>query len=137
MSNDYDYVQVEAIVKEVVSRYRGSPTAIAKLYAFEHLLAQGRYAEIQSLKNAIEQDLEDRKRVSLRLSECESALISMVQQYLYRPLDLKTKEPCEAVYQHDFMSAGEEACAYLVRYKLAEWTDEDKYAIGLVQRSQE
>ena len=137
MSNDYDYVQVEAIVKEVVSRYRGSPTAIAKLYAFEHLLAQGRYAEIQSLKNAIEQDLEDRKRVSLRLSECESALKSMVQQYCYRPLDAKTKEPCEAVYQHDFMSAGEEACDYLVRYKLAEWTDEDKYAIGLVQRGQE
>ena len=133
MSNDYDYIQVEAIVKEVVSRYRGSPTAIAKLYAFEHLLAQGRYAEIQSLKNAIEQDLEDRKRVSLRLSECESALKSMVQQYCYRPLDSKTKEPCEEVYQHDFMSAGEEAFRYLVENHLAEWTDGDKYAIGFTE----
>ena len=137
MSNDYDYVQVQAIANEVVSKYRGSPTAIAKLYAYESLLAQGRYAEIVALKNAREQDTEDHKRLALQLSECQSALISMVQQYLYRPLDQKTKEPCEAVYQHDFMSAGEEACAYLVRYKLAEWTDEDKYAIGLVQRSQE
>ena len=133
MSNDYDYVQIEAIAKEVVSHYRGSPTAIAKLYAFEHLLAQGRYAEILSLKNAIEQDLEDHKRVSLRLSDCESALKSMVQQYCYRPLDAKTKEPCEAVYQHDFMSAGEEACRYMVENHLAEWTDEDKYAIRFTE----
>lgn len=76
--------------------------------------------------------------LEIRLSECQSALISMVQQYLYRPLDQKTKEPCEAVYQHDFMSSGEEACDYLVRYELAEWTDEYKYAIGMVhERSQE
>lgn len=60
-----------------------------------------------------------------------SALISMVQQYLYRPLDNKTREPAENVYQHDFMSAGEEACNVLVEMGLAEWTDDDHYAITL------
>ena len=72
---------------------------------------------------------ETQAELEIRLSECESALKSMVRQYCYRPLDAKTKEPCEAVYQHDFMSAGEEACRYMVENHLAEWTDGDKYAI--------
>lgn len=83
-------------------------------------------------------DLEQ-ENASLReeLYACQSALKSMVYQYLYRPLDLKTKEPCENVYQHDFMSAGEEACDYLVRYGLASWTDKDKYAIRFIQKETE
>jgi len=107
---------------------------------------------MKSLQMAREQDLEDHKKqvallndrlseegkrtlgLSKMLSECESALISMVQQYLYRPLDLKTKEPSENVYQHDFMSAGEEACAYLIKNNLAKWTDKDHYAIVLMER---
>ncbi len=77
------------------------------------------------------------ERAEEELCACQSALKSMVNQYLYRPLDLKTKEPCEDVYQHDFMSAGEEACDYLVRYGLAVWTDGDKYAIKFIQKETE
>jgi len=64
----------------------------------------------------------------ITLQACESALISMVQQYLYRPMD-RHGEPTDNIYQHDFMSAGEEAFRYLVERGLAEWTDEDHYAI--------
>ena len=62
------------------------------------------------------------------LEEANSALISMVYQYCYRPLDAN-KEPAIDIYQHDFMSAGEEAFAYLVEHGLAKWTDESHYAI--------
>ncbi len=72
MSNDYDYVQVEAIVKEVVSHKRGSPTEIAKLYAFEHLLAQGRYAEIVTLKNEIQQWKDVARMLADELTEANS-----------------------------------------------------------------
>ena len=62
------------------------------------------------------------------LEEANSALISMVYQYCYRPLDAN-KEPAIDIYQHDFMSAGEEAFAYLVEHGVAKWTDESHYAI--------
>ena len=62
--------------------------------------------------------------------QAESALISMVQQYCYRPLDIN-KEPAINVYQHDFMSAGEEAFRYLVEHGLAQWTDERKHSITM------
>ena len=65
------------------------------------------------------------------IDACESALISMVQQYLYRPLDPTTNEPADNIYQHDFMSAGEEAFAYLVEHGLAEWTDDRYWAIRM------
>ena len=43
----------------------------------------------------------------------------MVQQYLYRPMD-RHGEPTDNIYQHDFMSAGEEAFRYLVERGLDE-----------------
>ena len=67
-------------------------------------------------------------RLTAALEEANSALISMVYQYCYRPLDAN-KEPAIDIYQHDFMSAGEEAFAYLVEHGLAKWTDESHYAI--------
>jgi len=72
--------------------------------------------------------------MSKKLSACESALVSMVRQYCYRPLDAN-KEPAVDIYQHDFMSAGEEAFACLVNRGLAEWTDERRYAIRLTERA--
>ncbi len=48
MSNDYDYIQINAIATEMVSKYRGSPTEIAKQYAYAHLRAQSRYVELQA-----------------------------------------------------------------------------------------
>jgi len=88
--------------------------------------------KIQLSANCVKAQSEN-ARLREELYAYQSALKSMVNQYLYRPLDLKTREPCEDVYQHDFMSAGEEACDYLVRYGLAVWTDDDKYAIKFIQ----
>lgn len=72
------------------------------------------------------------EKANTRAAAAESALISMVQQYCYRPLDADG-EPAEEIYQHDFMSAGEEAFAYLVEHGLARWTDDRHYAIELVE----
>ena len=106
---------------------------------------------MQSLQLAREQDLKDYKkqislfydrlseegkrvlRLSKMIAECESALISMVQQYCYRPID-SNNEPAVDIYQHDFMSAGEEAFAYLVKYSLGRWTNEHKDSIVFVER---
>ena len=66
--------------------------------------------------------------LAARLESAESALISMVQQYCYRPLDANMN-PATDVYHHDFMSAGEEAFQYLVKYGLAKWTDDDNHLI--------
>ena len=64
--------------------------------------------------------------------DCESALISMVQQYLYRPLD-RYGELTDNIYQRD-QNAGEEAFHYLVERGLAVWIDDDHYAIRLVDK---
>lgn len=72
-----------------------------------------------------------------RFEACESALLSMVYQYLYRPLDPRTNEPANNLYQHDFMSAGEEACYYLVTNGLAEWVDDDSWAIRMKESEAE
>ena len=56
----------------------------------------------------------------------ESALISMVQQYCYRPLN-------EGIYQHNFWKADEIAFTYLVDHGLARWTDDQHYAIELAE----
>lgn len=63
------------------------------------------------------------KRISLttNLLACESALISMVKQYCYRPKYQEDGKP--EVYSHDFISAGEEAFRYLVENGLAEYTE--------------
>lgn len=97
----------------------------------------GRDQTISEMAIEISQLQQENACLREELYACQSALKSMVYQYLYRPLDLKTKEPCENVYQHDFMSAGEEACDYLVRYGLASWTDKDKYAIRFIQKETE
>lgn len=51
-----------------------------------------------------------------RLADCESALKSMVEQYCYDGEILG-----KLYYCHDFMSAGENAFWYLVKYDLAEY----------------
>ncbi len=66
------------------------------------------------------------------LGECESALISMVQQYCdEREYDGAT------IYGHRFMSAGEEAFAYLVGRGLAKWIDDRHWAIMFVKGGEE
>jgi len=83
--------------------------------------------------SGVQKPLEEKLIAELKakITTCESALISMVQQYLYRPLDPTTNEPADNIYQHDFMSAGEEAFAYLVEHGLAEWTDDRHWAIRM------
>ena len=57
-----------------------------------------------------------------RLAVCESALISMVQQFFY-------SAEGSNVYSHAFMSAEEEAADYLVGNGLAVWNDEQHSTI--------
>ena len=57
-----------------------------------------------------------------RLNACESALASMVRQFFYSPENGN-------VFSHAFMSAEEEAAAYLVGFGIAFWSDEGHSAI--------
>jgi len=57
-----------------------------------------------------------------RIAECESALISMVQQFFYSKV-------CENIFRHAFMSAEEEAATYLVEHGIARWADKRKSSI--------
>ena len=61
-------------------------------------------------------------RLNARIVECESALISMVQQFFYN-------KDGEDVFRHAFMSAEEEAADYLVEYGIARWVGKNKSAI--------
>jgi len=79
----------------------------------------------------LELALEEIEQLQNKISECESALLSMVTQYLYTPLSPKTLEPMENTYTHDFMSAGEEVFAYLVEHGLAEWSNDRHWAIRM------
>lgn len=55
-----------------------------------------------------------------RLKACESALISMVNQFFHRE---------DNILYHSFMSAEEEASEYLVEHGIARWADENKNSI--------
>ena len=57
-----------------------------------------------------------------RIAECESALISMVQQFFYN-------KDGEDAFRHSFMSAEEEAATYLVEHGIARWADKRKSSI--------
>ena len=57
-----------------------------------------------------------------RIAECESALISMVQQFFY-------SKAGENIFRHAFMSAEEEAADYLVEHGIARWVGKNKSAI--------
>jgi ribosomal protein L37AE/L43A len=57
-----------------------------------------------------------------RLAVCEDALISMVQQFFY-------SADGGSVFSHSFMSAEEEAAAYLVGVGIAGWNDEQHSTI--------
>jgi hypothetical protein len=57
-----------------------------------------------------------------RLNSCESALISMVNQFFYSKDD-------ENILRHSFMSAEEEAAEYLVEHGIARWVGKNKSAI--------
>ena len=63
-----------------------------------------------------------------QLGECESALISMVKQYCD-----ESEYDGATIYGHRFMSAGEEAFAYLVGRGLARWVDGLHSAIVFVK----
>ena len=56
------------------------------------------------------------------LNSCESALISMVQQFFY-------SKAGENIFRHSFMSAEEEAAEYLVEHSIARWVGKNKSAI--------
>ena len=58
-----------------------------------------------------------------RLNSCESALISMVNQFFY-------SKAGENIFRHSFMSAEEEAAEYLVEHGIASWADKRKSAIS-------
>lgn len=57
-----------------------------------------------------------------RLKSCESALISMVNQFFY-------SKDGDNILFHAFMSAEEEAADYLVEHGIAIWADERKSSI--------
>lgn len=57
-----------------------------------------------------------------RLNSCESALISMVNQFFY-------SKAGENIFRHSFMSAEEEAAEYLVEHGIARWVGKNKSAI--------
>ena len=63
--------------------------------------------------------------LNARIAECESALISMVQQFFYN-------KDGEDAFRHAFMSAEEEAATYLVEHGIACWTDDYKSAIRFI-----
>ena len=63
--------------------------------------------------------------LNARIAECESALISMVQQFFYN-------KDGEDEFRHAFMSAEEEAATYLVEHGIACWTDDYKSAIRFI-----
>jgi len=73
-------------------------------------------------KNARIAELEADKE---RLNSCESALISMVNQFFY-------SKAGENIFRHSFMSAEEEAATYLVEHGIACWTDDYKSAIRFI-----
>lgn len=56
------------------------------------------------------------------LNSCESALISMVNQFFY-------SKAGENIFRHSFMSAEEEAAEYLVEHGIARWVGKNKSAI--------
>lgn len=72
-------------------------------------------------------DARDRRIAELeadkeRLNSCESALISMVNQFFY-------SKAGENIFRHSFMSAEEEAAEYLVEHGIARWAGKNKSAI--------
>ena len=68
---------------------------------------------------ALRAELEANKE---RLNSCESALISMVNQFFY-------SKAGENIFRHSFMSAEEEAAEYLVEHGIARWAGKNKSAI--------
>lgn len=65
-----------------------------------------------------------------RIADCESALISMVNQFFY-------SKASENIFRHSFMSAEEEAAEYLVEHGIARWVGKNKSAICFTRRRNE
>lgn len=82
-------------------------------------ITEGR-SEKQVVTNWNTRPIED--ALNARIAECESALISMVQQFFYSKAD-------ENIFRHAFMSAEEEAADYLVEHGIARWADKRKSSI--------
>jgi len=66
--------------------------------------------------------IEQTNKLHARIAECESALISMVNQFFY-------SKAGENIFRHSFMSAEEEAAEYLVEHGIARWVGKNKSAI--------
>lgn len=79
-------------------------------------VAQSRMRNVLQTPPTIEDAL------TARIAECESALISMVQQFFY-------SKAGENIFRHSFMSAEEEAAEYLVEHGIARWVGKNKSAI--------
>ena len=80
----------------------------------------------ESLRNEARNNLEtyiaELEADKERLNSCESALISMVNQFFY-------SKAGENIFRHSFMSAEEEAAEYLVEHGIARWVGKNKSAI--------
>ena len=80
----------------------------------------------ESLRNEARNNLEtyiaELEADKERLNSCESALISMVNQFFY-------SKAGENIFRHSFMSAEEEAATYLVEHGIARWAGKNKSAI--------
>lgn len=83
----------------------------------ELLMWRGRAAEL--LDRIAELEAENG-----RLKSCESALISIVNQFFH-------SRDGDNILFHAFMSAEEEAADYLVEHGIARWADERKCSICL------
>jgi len=119
---DLDYVKVS--------------TSVARDMAHE---LQTSRAQIGNLRNELEEDEKNTKDNiaqladnCLRIMACESALISMVQQYCYIDKEYD-KSGYGGYYTHDYMSAGEEAFRYLIKYNLAKKHKHNKSIIYFVE----
>ena len=93
---------------------QGYDQAMRRTYE-QRIEARNRIAELESRIAELEADKE-------RLNSCESALISMVNQFFY-------SKAGENIFRHSFMSAEEEAAEYLVEHGIARWVGKNKSAI--------
>ena len=100
-------------LREVVERLRENVTAFAS-----QLQAWGYGDASRELLDEVlcgKVNAPDYYALQDRLVACEASLVGMVQQYCGYRDDINP----DATYHHDFMSAGENAFAYLLEHNLA------------------
>lgn len=95
---------------------------VAACVAFGRQIEPDWQTRIGKAQDALKAYISKLEAENERLKACESALISMVNQFFYSNDDDNT-------LRHAFMSAEEEAANYLVEHGIAQWVDERKGAI--------